>query len=597
MGVVYRAVQTGLERVVALKVIAPELLDDEDVRRRFLAEARAAASVDHPHVIPVYDAGEHDGVAYIAMRYVDGDDLRTLVRHGGALDPAEAAELIGQAGAALDAIHRAGYVHRDVKPANLLVDPERHVYLTDFGLAKDVLTRTGGTQHRAVGRDARLRRARADPRRADRRARGRVRARRRAALRADRQGAVRARGRRGQAVGAAVGAAAGAVGGAARPAPGVRRRGGARDGQGAGRALPVGRGPRPRRARRRARAHADRARADGRPRRRRGPTPRRPSPGSPPRPRRAPRCPRRRRSGRPPASRCWPAGCWPRSRSPSRWSWRCATSRRRAPRSTRRRRDAAPPPTPSPTASATATATRDRDRHVRARRQDDQGRRRPPGGHRARRAATSGSSSAAPAVPDPRLARDGRRSASSIRRSAPTSRRSSPTATTCGSRSGRVARSSRSTARTGQELEAFPVPGDAAAARGRSHTASGWRPRSPPGEPGTAAAASTARPGACCSAMHRPRGRRRPAGGGRRGLGTSSATPASWRACDPGDATGRPTGRPRRAPARARCATATARSSWSTEDEDTVVRVDVDGRRRSPAPPATARRRRSYAGG
>ena len=108
MGVVYRAVQTGLERVVALKVIAPELLDDEDVRERFLAEARAAASVDHPHVIPVYDAGEHDGVAYIAMRYVDGDDLRTLVRRGGALDPAEAAELIAQAGAALDAIHRAG---------------------------------------------------------------------------------------------------------------------------------------------------------------------------------------------------------------------------------------------------------------------------------------------------------------------------------------------------------------------------------------------------------------------------------------------------------------------------------------------------------
>jgi len=145
MGVVYRAVQTGLERVVALKVIAPELLDDEDVRRRFLSEARAAASVDHPNVIPVHDAGEDNGIAYIAMRYVDGDDLRTLVRRGGALDPAEAAHLIAQAGAALDAIHRAGFVHRDVKPANLLVDPDRHVYLTDFGLAKAVLTRTGGT--------------------------------------------------------------------------------------------------------------------------------------------------------------------------------------------------------------------------------------------------------------------------------------------------------------------------------------------------------------------------------------------------------------------------------------------------------------------
>ena len=92
MGVVYRAVQRGLERVVALKVIAPELLDDEDVRARFLAEARAAASVDHPNVIPVHDAGEDDGIAYIAMRYVAGDDLRSLVRRGGALDPAEAAE-------------------------------------------------------------------------------------------------------------------------------------------------------------------------------------------------------------------------------------------------------------------------------------------------------------------------------------------------------------------------------------------------------------------------------------------------------------------------------------------------------------------------
>ncbi len=146
MGVVYRAVQSGLERVVALKVIAPELLDDEDVRRRFLSEARAAASVEHPNVIPVHDAGEDDGIAYIAMRYVDGDDLRTLVRRGGALDPAEAAHLIAQAGAALDAIHRAGFVHRDVKPANLLVDGDRHVYLTDFGLAKAVLTRTDGTR-------------------------------------------------------------------------------------------------------------------------------------------------------------------------------------------------------------------------------------------------------------------------------------------------------------------------------------------------------------------------------------------------------------------------------------------------------------------
>ena len=143
---VYRALQLDLERMVALKVIAPELLDDDDVRKRFLTEARAAASVDHPNVIPVHTAGEDNGIAFIAMRFVAGDDLRSLVRHGGALDPAEAADYVAQAAAALDAIHRAGFVHRDVKPANLLVDQSGHVYLTDFGLAKTVLTHSGGTR-------------------------------------------------------------------------------------------------------------------------------------------------------------------------------------------------------------------------------------------------------------------------------------------------------------------------------------------------------------------------------------------------------------------------------------------------------------------
>jgi outer membrane protein assembly factor BamB len=146
MGVVYRALQLGLERIVALKVIAPELLDDPDARRRFLEEARAAASVDHPNVIPVHEAGSDGGLAFIAMRFVAGSDLRSLVRAGGALDPAEAAGYVAQAGAALDAIHRAGFVHRDVKPANLLVDPGGHVYLSDFGLVKQVLTGPGATR-------------------------------------------------------------------------------------------------------------------------------------------------------------------------------------------------------------------------------------------------------------------------------------------------------------------------------------------------------------------------------------------------------------------------------------------------------------------
>src|SRR6201991_735776 len=113
MGVVYRAVQLALDRVVALKVSAPELLGGDDVRERFLSEARAAAGVEHPNVVPVHEAGEADGVAFIAMRFVAGSDLRSLVRAGGPLDPIEAAGYVAQAGAALDAIHRAGFVHRD----------------------------------------------------------------------------------------------------------------------------------------------------------------------------------------------------------------------------------------------------------------------------------------------------------------------------------------------------------------------------------------------------------------------------------------------------------------------------------------------------
>src|SRR4051794_4767504 len=143
MGVVYRAVELELDRVVALKVIAPELLADTDIRARFLREARTAASIEHPNVIPVYAASERDGVAFLVMRFIDGDDARASVRRRGPLAPAQAVEVVARVAAGLDAIHRAGYVHRDVKPANVLVDRDGHVYVTDFGLAKQVLSHSG----------------------------------------------------------------------------------------------------------------------------------------------------------------------------------------------------------------------------------------------------------------------------------------------------------------------------------------------------------------------------------------------------------------------------------------------------------------------
>ena len=146
MGVVYRARQLSLDRIVALKVIAPALMADEAIRRRFLRESRVAASIDHPHVIPIYYTGEEDGVAYIAMRHVAGDDLRTLVRRQGPLNHARAARVIEQVAAALDAAHAAGLVHRDVKPANVLLGQGEHVYLTDFGLTKHVLSEAGATK-------------------------------------------------------------------------------------------------------------------------------------------------------------------------------------------------------------------------------------------------------------------------------------------------------------------------------------------------------------------------------------------------------------------------------------------------------------------
>ena len=148
MGTVYLAIHDRLGRKVALKLIASELADDDAFRARFLRESQLAASLDHPNVVPVYDADEADGVLYLAMRYVPGPSLQTLLRARDHLSLEETRRIAEQIGAALDAAHAAGLVHRDVKPANILLSEHGdHAYLCDFGVAKPVdasaVTQTG----------------------------------------------------------------------------------------------------------------------------------------------------------------------------------------------------------------------------------------------------------------------------------------------------------------------------------------------------------------------------------------------------------------------------------------------------------------------
>ena len=151
MGVVYRAEQERPHRRVALKLLAPELSGDANFRERFIRESDLAAAIEHPNIIPIYNAGEVDGQLYISMRYVEGLDLKQLIQREGRIDPARSLSFAGQLGSALDTAHARGLVHRDVKPQNVLISsgagPEStdHVYLTDFGLTKHTSSRSGLT--------------------------------------------------------------------------------------------------------------------------------------------------------------------------------------------------------------------------------------------------------------------------------------------------------------------------------------------------------------------------------------------------------------------------------------------------------------------
>jgi serine/threonine protein kinase len=153
MGLVYRATNVALNRIYALKVLAPGLAEDEQFRQRFKRETRIAASLRHPNIVGIHYAGEHEGLLFFVMDYVTGTDLREILLKYGAVEPTRAVDLLEQLASALDAAHRRGLVHRDVKPANILItvkDGEEHAYLTDFGLAKKFDTASGLTAKGSV---------------------------------------------------------------------------------------------------------------------------------------------------------------------------------------------------------------------------------------------------------------------------------------------------------------------------------------------------------------------------------------------------------------------------------------------------------------
>jgi streptogramin lyase len=156
MGVVYRAYDLRLKRTIALKLVAPELALDERFRERFARETELAMALEHPNVIPIYDGGDVDGRLYLAMRFIDGPDLRGVMRAEGALPPVRAFAVCQQVAAALDAAHAKGLVHRDVKPSNVLLDADDHVYVADLGIGRRLEEAQGVGEERSVGTPAYL---------------------------------------------------------------------------------------------------------------------------------------------------------------------------------------------------------------------------------------------------------------------------------------------------------------------------------------------------------------------------------------------------------------------------------------------------------
>ena len=145
IGILYRARQVRLNRPVALKLVEAEVAREPVVRERLRREARTVAALDHPNVVPLYEAGEEDGTVYIVTRWVDGTELGTLIQRDGPLEPGRAARVCAQIASALEVAHEKGLVHRNVKPSNALLTAEDHVYLTDFGLSKRAESASGFT--------------------------------------------------------------------------------------------------------------------------------------------------------------------------------------------------------------------------------------------------------------------------------------------------------------------------------------------------------------------------------------------------------------------------------------------------------------------